>query len=200
MRRNSLILQKKFSTRWRHLYISKSQGIVVTRLALGGITATAPRLSNSVRNPSLSKALSASRGAKSRSARSRATPTASCRSPGNRTNRTRLPSASTSATILVVKPPRERPMACVLVPPFAPVPCWCTRTMVPSSAIDDDVLEVGIRRQGFEKLIKHAASNPPTESLKHRVPLPEILGKVAPGRSNPNNPENRLDKKSVVSP
>ena len=30
---------------------------------------------------------------------------------GNRTNRTRLPSASTSATILVVNPPRERPMA-----------------------------------------------------------------------------------------
>src|SRR3954452_20502987 len=51
----------------------------------------------------------------------------------SRTNRTRLPSASTSATILVVKPPRERPMACVLVPPFAPVPCWCTRTMVPST-------------------------------------------------------------------
>src|SRR3954452_8143405 len=50
---------------------------------------------------------------------------------GSRTNRTRLPSASTSATI--VKPPRERPMACVLVPPFALVPCWCTRTMVPST-------------------------------------------------------------------
>ena len=30
---------------------------------------------------------------------------------GSRTNRTRLPSASTSATILVVKPPRDRPMA-----------------------------------------------------------------------------------------
>ena len=67
-------------------------------------------------------------------------------------------------------------------------------------AIDDDVFEVGIRRQGFEHLIEHAASDPPTESLKHRVPLPEILGKVAPGRSNSNNPENRFDKKSVVSP
>src|SRR4051812_19302502 len=78
MRRNSLILQKKFSTRWRHLYISKSHGMVVTRLALGGITAAAPRLSNSVRTPSLSKALSASRAAKSRSVRSGATPALSC--------------------------------------------------------------------------------------------------------------------------
>jgi hypothetical protein len=67
-------------------------------------------------------------------------------------------------------------------------------------AIDDDVFEVGIRRQGSEKLIEHAASDPPTESLKHRIPIPEILGKVAPGRSNPNNPENRFDKKAVVSP
>src|SRR3954471_16843428 len=78
MRRNSLILQKKFSTRWRHLYISKSQGIGVTRLALGGITAAAPRSSRSVRITSLSKALSARRALKSRSVRSGATPALSC--------------------------------------------------------------------------------------------------------------------------
>ena len=41
----------------------------------------------------------------------RGDPTLSCRCPGSRTNRTRLPRASTSATILVVNPPRERPMA-----------------------------------------------------------------------------------------
>src|SRR4051794_32971471 len=73
MRRNSLILQKKFSTRCRHLYISESQGIVVTRLALGGITAVAPRPARSARITSLSKALlskalSARRALKSRSA------------------------------------------------------------------------------------------------------------------------------------
>ena len=73
MRRNSLILQKKFSTRWRHLYISKSQGIVVTRLAFGGITAIAPRSAKSARIASLSKALSARRALKSSSVRSGAT-------------------------------------------------------------------------------------------------------------------------------
>ena len=84
-----------------------------------------------------------------------------------------------------------------------PGPSSCAGTVLvhpDDGAINDDVFEVGIRRQGFEKLIEHAASDPPTESLKHRVPLPEILGKVAPGRSNPNNPENRFDKKAVVSP
>src|SRR3954467_2158494 len=65
-----------------------------------------------------------------------ATPTLSGRCPGSTTKRTRLPSASTRATILVVKPPRERPMACAWVPPRAAVPCWCTRTMVPSMITD----------------------------------------------------------------
>src|SRR3954470_19613662 len=60
-------------------------------------------------------------------------PTLSWRCPGSRTTLTRLPSASTRATILVVSPPRDRPMACVRVPPRAPVPCWCTRTIVPST-------------------------------------------------------------------
>jgi hypothetical protein len=41
----------------------------------------------------------------------RRTPTVSKRWPGKRTKRTRLPSASVSARILVVMPPLERPMA-----------------------------------------------------------------------------------------
>src|SRR5690348_2522340 len=81
----------------------------------------------------VSKALSASRAAKSRSLSSGATPMLSWRCPGSRTKRTRFPSASTRATILVVSPPLDRPMACVRVPPRAPVPCWCTRTIVPST-------------------------------------------------------------------
>jgi|SRR5215208_1445329 hypothetical protein len=39
------------------------------------------------------------------------TPTVSKRCPGKSTKRTRLPSASVSARILVVRPPLERPMA-----------------------------------------------------------------------------------------
>jgi len=39
------------------------------------------------------------------------TPIASRRWPGSSAKRTRLPRASTRATILVVRPPRERPMA-----------------------------------------------------------------------------------------
>ena len=48
---------------------------------------------------------------KERPSISGATPTVSNRWPGNRTKRTRLPSASVRARILVVMPPLERPMA-----------------------------------------------------------------------------------------
>src|SRR5918994_1792756 len=168
MRRNSLILQKKFSTRWRHLYISKSQGIEVTRLALGGITAAAPRSSRSARIPSLSKALSASRAAKSRSVRSGATPALSC------------PATEQTARERIDQ--RDDRQATARAPDgLRPSSCAATVLVHPDDgAIDDDVFEVGIRRQGSEKLIEHAASDPPTESLKHRIPIPEILGKVAP--------------------
>src|SRR3954471_11296101 len=87
MRRNSLILQKKFSTRWRHLYISKSQGIGVTRLALGGITAAAPRSSRSARIASLSESLVRQKSAEIEVRQKRGDTGAVV--SGSRTNRTR---------------------------------------------------------------------------------------------------------------
>jgi hypothetical protein len=65
-------------------------------------------------------------------------------------------------------------------------------------AIDDRVLEVGILRQGSESFIKYAASGPSPKPLKDRVPVPEKLRKVAPGRSNTHDPQNRLNKQPVV--
>src|SRR3954465_12868998 len=105
MRRNSLSLQKKFSTRWRHLYISKSHGMVVTRLVLGGITAVVQIGADRVAVEGLVRQKSAEIEVRQKRGDTGAVVS------GSRTNRTRLPSASTSATILVVKPPRDRPMA-----------------------------------------------------------------------------------------
>src|SRR4029450_8156775 len=58
-----------------------------------------------------SKALSAIKPPNSRSLIRGATPTVSKRWPGSRMNRTRFPSASVSARILVVQPPFDLPMA-----------------------------------------------------------------------------------------
>ena len=81
------------------------------RPAFGGMRALAPRRSSSTRSQSLSKALSPSRASNAIPSINGSTPTLSWRWPGRRTRRTRLPSASTIATILVVRPPRDRPMA-----------------------------------------------------------------------------------------
>lgn len=51
----------------------------------------------------------------------RGTPTVSKRCPGRSTKRTRLPSASVRARILVVMPPLERPIAWLWVPLLRPV-------------------------------------------------------------------------------
>jgi hypothetical protein len=67
-------------------------------------------------------------------------------------------------------------------------------------SIDDHVLEIRIVRQGLEYLIEHASLDPSAKALKDRVPLPEILGKVAPRRPDTHNPENRFDEKPVVRP
>jgi hypothetical protein len=192
MRRNSLILQKKFSTRWRHLYISKSQGIVVTRLALGGITAAAPRSAKLTRIASLSKALSARSALKSRSVRSGATPALSCPVAG-RTARERIDqrddlgrqAAAGTPDGLIVRPAFGA--GAVLMHPD-------------DGAIDDHVLEIRIVRQGLEDPTEHAPLDPSTKALKDRVPVPGSLGKVAPRRPDTDNPENRFDEKSVVRP
>src|SRR3954454_4296487 len=94
-----------------HLYILKSQEMCWVRLAFGGMTARAPRSFKSARSVSLSNALSASRAAKAMSLSKGSTPALSCLWPGSSTNCSKLPRASTKATILVVRPPRDRPMA-----------------------------------------------------------------------------------------
>ena len=177
MRRNSLSLQKKFSTRCRHLYISKSQGIVVTRLALGGITAAAPRSSRSARIASLSKALSARSALKSRSVRSGATPALSCVGPAaGRTARDcqridqrddlgRQAAAGTTDG-LILRPAFGA--GAVLVHPD-------------DGAIDDHVLEVRVVRQGLEDPIEHASLGPSAKALKDEFQLPKASGRSRQG-------------------
>src|SRR5215467_9265340 len=58
MRRNTLILQKKFSTRWRHLYFSASWGGCPEVPLRIGITASVPRPAKYLSNRIASNALS----------------------------------------------------------------------------------------------------------------------------------------------
>src|SRR5207247_1935530 len=121
IRLNSLSLQKKFSIRCRHLYISSSMARGFARRGCWEMTTFAPRSSRSAMMALLSNALSAISASKASPSISGGTPTVSKRCPGSSTKRTRLPSASVSARILVVIPPFERPMAWFCVPLLRPV-------------------------------------------------------------------------------
>src|SRR3954454_4010389 len=74
------------------------------------MTALAPRRSRSAMMAFASKDLSAIRAPNVTPSMRGDTPAVSKRCPGRSTKRTRLPSASVSATIFVVMPPLERPM------------------------------------------------------------------------------------------
>lgn len=120
MRLNSLSLQKKFSIRCRHLYISRSRGGGFERLGCWEMTTVAPLSFSSAMMTLLSNALSAIKASNSRLSISGDTSTLSKRWPGIRRKRTRLPKASVSAGIFVVMPPFERPMAWPCVPLLRP--------------------------------------------------------------------------------
>ena len=82
------------------------------RLALGGITGAMSRRSSASMKGSASKALSPSTAPGSTDSSSGSAQVRSCACPGVSITSTGLPSASTRAWILVVSPPRERPIAC----------------------------------------------------------------------------------------
>src|SRR5215212_9661222 len=164
------------------------------RPALGGMTATAPRASSSARSQSTSKALSPSRAPKATPSIKGGTPIVSWRWPGSRTKRARLPSASTRATILVVSPPLERPMAWFRVPPCA------ARLLVggDDGAVDQGVLEVRLVRHAPEDAIEDLGPHPAAEALEDAVPLAEALRQVAPRQAGADPPQHRLQEQPVV--
>src|SRR3954447_22913218 len=141
--------------RCRHLYISSSRGRGFARRGCWEITALAPRASRSAMMLLLSNALSAISASKANPSMSGGTPTVSKRCPGSSTKRTRLPSASVRARILVVIPPLERPMAW-LAAPLLHLARGGEPRLSPGQALDDGSVDQGVFhvpliRDGIEK-------------------------------------------------
>ena len=118
----SFNVPKWFSIRCRPLQVSLSKVAGNFRLDSGGMTGMMSRSGRSFRNQSASKALSAGRCPAERVRISASVLRRSCACPGTVQKSTGLPSASVSASILVVMPPRERPMAWQRVPLLRPDP------------------------------------------------------------------------------
>src|SRR3954453_13935362 len=169
--------------------------MITLRFDLGGITAAAPRSSRSARSQSASNALSPSKASKLTPSMSGATPTLSWRCPGSRMKRTRLPKASTRATILLVRPPRERPMAFFSAPPFG-----TARLLMDGDdrAIDHRGFEIRFSGQGLEDAVKNHRPHPAAEAREHAVPMAELGRQVPPGQSCPDTPQHGFEKQPVV--
>jgi hypothetical protein len=104
-------------------------------------------------------------------------------------NLTGLPKASTSAWVLVVSPPRDRPIACS---PFFFAPRRC------AGGVDHHVLVVMVARQQLENAFENSALRPPAEPLVDDFPIPEALGKVTPRNPGSIPVQNGLDEQPII--
>jgi len=66
-------------------------------------------------------------------------------------------------------------------------------------SVDHRKLHVGIIRNGSENPFENIAVHPMAEPLEDRVPVPEILGQVAPRSAGARNPQHRLQKQPTVA-
>jgi hypothetical protein len=96
--------------------------------------------------------------------------------------------------ILLVNPPRERPIAWFWVPP-----CAGALLVDPDDgAVGDHVFQVRITAQHSEYPVEHTPQRPPAEPLEDRIPIPEVQRQIPPWRANPRDPQHRFQKQAVV--
>src|SRR3546814_13680654 len=108
------------------------------------------------------------------------TPIVSKRWPGSRTKRTRLPSASVSARILVVMPPLERPW----LGSESPLCALAVAVDLDDGGVDHGVLHVRFVRAGLGKPYENIGFYPVPAPLGDRVPVPAAGRQVAPRQTD----------------
>src|SRR5215212_772474 len=148
---------------------------------------------------SASKALSAMRASASSPGRRASAPARSCSWPPVRWKPTGLPSASTSAWILVVSPPLLRPIA------WSGPAFWGRRPRAGrvlmsahDGAVDHRIFVVSLCGEVLEHPLPHAGLGPAAEAGLHLDPTAEPLGQIAPGNARPIAVEHGLDKQPVI--
>src|SRR4051795_5934464 len=166
----------------------------VERRGCWAMTALAPRSFRSATMSLLSNAVSPISAPKASPSMRGGTPTVSNRCPGRSTKRTRLPSASVSATILVVRPPLERPMAWRKVP-LCPLP---VPVDFDDGGVDQGVFQVRLVRDGLEQPLPDVRLHPVAKAGEDAVPVPERGRQIAPGTPGAHNPQHGFDKQAIV--
>ena len=144
---------------------------------------------------SASKALSAISLSASMSGRSASAPTRSRASPPVRSKPIGLPSASTRVWILVLSPPRERPIA------------WSTPSFFGAGtvlmgardgAVDHRVFVVRVGGQMLKNLFPDAGFRPAAEAAMNVLPVTEALREISPGNAGTVPVERCLHEQAVI--
>src|SRR5215472_18968180 len=120
----------------------------------------------------------------------------SCASPPLRKKLTGLPNASTRAWILVLSPPRDRPIA------SSSSVFLCAGAVLMSShdgAVYHGVFVVGIRRQMLQDPFPDAALGPPGKPRVNLDRIAESLRQIAPGYASAIPVEHGFDEQPVVT-
>ena len=102
--------------------------------------------------------------------------------------------ASTAAYNLVVKPPRDRPIAAASAPLCACRICMDFR----DGAVDEDVLEVRRIGQAMEESFPYTGMRPASELGTHSCPLAEDLWQVVPACRIASQQQDRVHEQPVV--
>lgn len=102
--------------------------------------------------------------------------------------------ASTAECSLVVRPPRDRPIATALAP-------FCPRRIgigLQDRAFDQDVFKVRRVGQAMEKSFPYTGVRPASKPGMHSCPFAKYLWQVAPARRIVSHPQDRVHKQPVV--
>jgi hypothetical protein len=97
--------------------------------------------------------------------------------------------------ILVLNPPRERPIA------WSSPAFFRARAVLMGAhngAVDHRIFVVGIRRQKLKDLLPDPGFGPSAEALVHVLPVAEPFRQIAPGNASPVAIDHGFDKQAVV--
>jgi hypothetical protein len=97
--------------------------------------------------------------------------------------------------ILVLNPPRERPIAWSS-PAFFRAGTVLMGTH--NGAVDHGIFVVGLRCQKLKELLPDSGFGPSAEALVHVLPIAEVLRQIAPGDASPVAIQHGFDKQAVV--
>src|SRR4029077_11307662 len=166
------------------------------RLDRGGITAVLPAAASGARTRApRPNALSAISVSASIEGSRWSAPSRSCASPPVRKKSIGLPSASTKAWILVLSPPRERPIAWSS-PAFLGAGAMLVGAH--NGAVDHRIFVVGVCGEMLKHPLPDTAFGPTAEPSVDLCPLTEPLRQIAPWHPGTIAVQHRLNEQSIV--